>query len=308
MKTNSPKPISRLHARRVVLRAVAVAATIIVLAVGAVHALQPQPSDSSALTPTLSQREREAAEQTPKSNAPKSDPPKAAAESNIPPPLTHYQGREIATTMHYLGAPWLTRESRQREEDCTTLLTALKVEAGQTVCDLGCGNGFYTLPLARLVGEKGSVLAVDIQPEMLRLLEDRAKKERVSNVRTILGTLVDPRLEPASIDLILLVDVYHEFSHPEHMLRAMHKALKPKGRMALVEFRAEDPKVPIKPLHKMSKEQILKEIPPNGFRLVEEFDKLPWQHLMFFEKAEGEAKAEGGKPKAESGRRNEAHD
>jgi ubiquinone/menaquinone biosynthesis C-methylase UbiE len=218
--------------------------------------------------------------------------------------------------MHYLGAPWLTRESRQREEDCTTLLKALKVEAGQTVCDLGCGNGFYTLPLAKLVGEKGAVLAVDIQPEMLRLLEDRAKKEKVSNVRTILGTLVDPRLEPASLDLILLVDVYHEFSHPEHMLRAMHKALKPKGRMALVEFRAEDPKVPIKPLHKMSKEQILKEIPPNGFRLVEQFDKLPWQHLMFFEKEEGGAKGSGIRgqgsgirgQEAEGGRRNEAHD
>jgi ubiquinone/menaquinone biosynthesis C-methylase UbiE len=204
----------------------------------------------------------------------------------IPRARTKYKGREIAVTMHYLGAPWLTRESRQREEDCAMLLAALDVKPGQTVCDLGCGNGFYTLQLARLVGETGKVLAVDIQPEMLRMLEERAKAEGVSNIELVHGTPIDPRLPEAGVDLILLVDVYHEFSHPQHMLRAMRKSLKPGGRVALAEFREEDPAVPIKPLHKMSKKQILKEFPPNGFKLVEQFDKLPWQHLMFFERGD----------------------
>ena len=186
--------------------------------------------------------------------------------------------------MHFLGAPWLTRESRDREEDCKTMLAALNVKPGDTVCDLGCGNGFYTLKLAKLVGRKGRVFAVDIQREMLGLLKDRAAEEKIDNIEPVLGTLVDPKLPEGSVDLVLLVDVYHEFSHPEQMLAAMRKSLKPTGRVALVEFRAEDPDVPIKPLHKMSKAQIMKEFPPNGFKLVEEFDKLPWQHLMFFQR------------------------
>ena len=204
----------------------------------------------------------------------------------IPPPLKDYKGREIAQTMHFLGAPWLTRDSRDREEDCKTMLAALKVKPGDTVCDLGCGNGFYTLQLAKLAGEHGRVYAVDIQREMLGLLKDRATEEKAANIEPVLGTLVDPKLPSNSIDLVLLVDVYHEFSHPEQMLAAIRKSLKPTGRVALVEFRAEDPAVPIKPLHKMSKAQILKEFPPNGFKLVEEFDKLPWQHLMFFQRDE----------------------
>jgi ubiquinone/menaquinone biosynthesis C-methylase UbiE len=137
--------------------------------------------------------------------------------------------------------------------------------------------------LAKLVGDKGRVVGVDIQREMLLLLEARAKEAEIKNVETVLGLPHDPKLPDASVDLILLVDVYHEFSHPEQMLAAMRKALKPKGRIALVEFRAEDDKVPIKPEHKMSKKQILKEFPANGFKLVKEHDKLPWQHLMFFE-------------------------
>jgi cyclopropane fatty-acyl-phospholipid synthase-like methyltransferase len=210
----------------------------------------------------------------------------APAADELPPALTHYKGREIAQTMHYAGAPWLVRESRQREEDCESLLKALALKPGQTVCDMGCGNGFYTLKLAKLVGERGRVLAVDIQPEMLRLLSQRAKQAGVKNIEPIQGTLIDPKLPEGKVDLILLVDVYHEFSHPEHMLRAMRKALAPHGRIALAEFRMEDPQVPIKLLHKMSKKQIMKEFPPNGFKLVQEFDDLPWQHLMFFERAE----------------------
>jgi ubiquinone/menaquinone biosynthesis C-methylase UbiE len=207
-----------------------------------------------------------------------------AEDDSIPPPAKEYKGREIAQTMHYLGAPWLTRESRDREEDCKTMLAALHVKPGDVVCDLGCGNGFYTLKLAKLVGEKGRVIAVDIQREMLELLKDRAAEEKIGNIEPVLGTVVDPKLPEGAVDLVLLVDVYHEFSHPEQMLAAIRKSLKPAGRVALAEFRAEDPAVPIKPLHKMSKAQIMKEFPPNGFKLVEEFDKLPWQHLMFFQR------------------------
>jgi ubiquinone/menaquinone biosynthesis C-methylase UbiE len=220
--------------------------------------------------------------------------PSIGQEAEIPPPLKEYKGREIAQTMHYLGAPWLTRESREREEDCTTLLKALKIKPGDSVCDMGCGNGFYTLKLARLVGERGNVIAVDIQREMLELLKESAAAENVNNIETVLGTVVDPKLPAGTIDLVLLVDVYHEFSHPEQMLAAIRASLKPTGRVALAEFRAEDPLVPIKPLHKMSKEQILKEFPPNGFKLVEEFDELPWQHLMFFERDDAPGKTRGG--------------
>jgi ubiquinone/menaquinone biosynthesis C-methylase UbiE len=184
--------------------------------------------------------------------------------------------------MHYLGAPWLIRESREREEQCATLLTALNVQVGATVCDLGCGNGFYAVKLAQLVGAQGTILAVDIQPEMLGLLRARAESASLLNIRPILATVVDPRLPENQIDLVLLVDVYHEFSHPAEMLYAIHRSLKPTGKVALVEFRQEDPQVPIKPLHKMSKTQIMKEIPPAGFKLVGQFDRLPWQHVMLF--------------------------
>lgn len=193
-----------------------------------------------------------------------------------------YLGRPIAQTMHYLGAPWLVRESREREEEPAKMLASLNVEPGQTVCDLGCGNGFYTLKLAKLVGPKGSVLAVDIQPEMLEMLAERAKSRGVPNIEPIEGAIDDPRLPAGEVDLILLVDVYHEFSHPPEMLAAMRASLKPTGRIALIEFRAEDPTVPIKPLHKMSQAQCLKEYRANGFKLVGQFDELPWQHVLLF--------------------------
>ena len=207
----------------------------------------------------------------------------SATAAPWPMPLTHYRGREIAVTMHYLGAPWLTREEREREEECSKLLAALKIKPGQVVCDLGCGNGFYALPLAKLATNEGLVYAVDIQREMLEMLAERAKDQGVSNIRTLLGTPVDPQLPAGRLDLVLLVDVYHELSNPEEMLAAIRRSLRPTGRMVLVEFRLEDPNVPIKLLHKMSKQQILAEILPNGFKLVEQFDDLPWQHVMFFE-------------------------
>jgi ubiquinone/menaquinone biosynthesis C-methylase UbiE len=199
-----------------------------------------------------------------------------------PPALTHYMGREIAQTMHFLGAEWLIRDSRENEERCSLMLASLGAKPGQTVCDMGCGNGFYTIKLAKLVGEKGKVLAVDIQPEMLQMLEEVAKKEKVENIEPILGDLHDPKLPKGKVDLILCVDVYHEFSHPEQMLAAMRESLAPGGLLVLVEFRGEDPEVPIKPLHKMTKKQILKELGANGFKLAKQFDRLPWQHMMFF--------------------------
>jgi len=232
---------------------------------------------------------------SPRAEEPVSNPPaiEAAADEKLPPALTEYKGRTIAQTMHYLGAPWLTRENREREEECATLLKNLGIKPGMTICDLGCGNGFYTVKLAELVGEKGKVLAVDIQPEMLQLLKEQAKEAKLTNITPILGSLVDPRLPAGKVDLILCVDVYHEFSHPVQMLAAIRAALAPGGRLALVEFRKEDPNVPIKELHKMSKEQIRKELEPNGYKLVEQFDKLPWQHVMFFE---GIGEAEPTKP------------
>ena len=206
------------------------------------------------------------------------------ASREDPPGRTEYLGRKIAATMHYAGAPWLIRESREREEDCTRMLENLGATKGMTICDLGCGNGFYALRLAEVVGDDGAILAVDIQPEMLRLLELRAKEKGIQNIKPILGTLSNPKLEPGSVDLILCVDVYHELSHPVIMLQHLRKSLKPEGRIVLVEFRAEDPSVPIKPLHKMTKKQAVKELRANGFRLAKEYDELPWQHMLFFAK------------------------
>jgi ubiquinone/menaquinone biosynthesis C-methylase UbiE len=210
------------------------------------------------------------------------------AEGDIPEPLTHYKGRLIAQTMSFHGAPWLTRDNREQEENGRALHAALNLKPGQVVCDMGCGNGYHTFKLSRKVGPEGRVLAVDIQPEMLHLLSERAKRSKLDNIELIQGSVVDPHLPEGELDLILLVDVYHEFSHPEQMLAAMRKSLKPDGRLVLVEFREEDPTVPIKPEHKMSKEQMLRELLPNGFVLVEQFDKLPWQHVMFFSPAPAE--------------------
>ena len=145
-------------------------------------------------------------------------------------------------------------------------------------------DGFYSLQLANMVGPDGTILAVDVQPQMLYLLRARMEKEALENVTPILGSFHNPHLPKNTIDLILMVDVYHELSHPEVMLKYMRDSLKEDGQIVLLEYREEDPKVPIKPLHKMSKKQILKEYQSNGFKLTKEFDKLPWQHMMFFGK------------------------
>ena len=203
-------------------------------------------------------------------------------------PLTHYLGREIAQTMHWKGAGWLMRETREKEEHGVRLRELLHLEPGQVVCDLGCGNGYHTLPLARAVGEGGRVLAVDLQPEMLEFLRERAEQEQLTNIEYVQATLDDPRLRARSCDLILMVDVYHELSYPRKVLRRLRAALKPGGRVVLVEFRAEDEAVPIKPLHKMTKAQMIQELASNGFRFAEESDELPWQHVLAFERLESE--------------------
>jgi ubiquinone/menaquinone biosynthesis C-methylase UbiE len=206
----------------------------------------------------------------------------AQLEEKIPPARRTYMGRRIAQTMSFHGASWLIRGEREQEERTSLVLPQLGLKAGMTVCDLGCGNGYYSIAMAKLVAP-GKVLAVDIQQEMLHLLKLRAEAAQVDNIQQLLGSAVDPHLPPASVDLVLLVDVYHEFSHPQQMLAAIRKSLKPGGLIALLEYREEDPHVPIKPEHKMSKRQVLKEYNANGLRLAKEYDELPWQHLMFFE-------------------------
>ncbi|RUL88557.1 class I SAM-dependent methyltransferase [Tautonia sociabilis] len=195
-----------------------------------------------------------------------------------------YRGRVIAEVMSYLGANWLMRPSRIEEERPDEMLDALGIEPGMIVADVGAGVGYHSLKMADRVGPEGVVYATDVQPQMLRMLQQRARRAGVSNVRPVLVTQEDPGLPEGEIDLILMVDVYHEVSDPEATLRGLRSALKPGGRLVLVEFRAEDPTVPIKPEHKMTVEQARAEIEPQGFRLKEVLDFLPWQHIIIFEK------------------------
>jgi len=211
--------------------------------------------------------------------------PLLTAEEPLP-GLTEYLGRQVAMTMHWKGAEWLMRRVREKEESPTIMRRELQVKPGMSICDMGCGNGFHTMPLAKEVGETGKIYAVDVQPEMIEMLKQNLDVKGIKNVVPIVGAYHDPKLPPNSCDQILLVDVYHEFSHPVQMLAAMRKALKPNGQLVLVEFRAEDETVPIRPEHKMSKAQILKDLGLNGFKIAREFDGLPWQHMMFFGKAE----------------------
>ena len=197
-----------------------------------------------------------------------------------------FEGRAIAPTMSYLGADWLTREERIAEEDPDALHRELALRPGDIACDIGVGNGYHAIRMARAVAPGGKVLAVDIQPEMLDLLRERIASEKVDNVEPILGRGDDPALPSGACDLELLVDVYHELAQPEAMLAALRRALAAGGRIALVEFRGEDPDVPIKPEHKMTKAQVLRELEPRGFRLVSSYDGLPWQHLLVFERAD----------------------
>jgi ubiquinone/menaquinone biosynthesis C-methylase UbiE len=201
--------------------------------------------------------------------------------------------------MSHQGAPWLIRPQREQEENVSESFEQLGQRPGMTVVDLGCGNGFWTLPMAREVGQAGRVLAVDIQREMLQKLKLRGEQQKRTNIELILGKVNDPRLPVAEVDMVLMVDVYHEFSHPESMLWSIRRALKPEGVVALLEYREEDPEVPIKPRHKMSKHQISKEYRANGFKLVREYNGLPWQHLMFFARDDSPLKQIAAEPWAE---------
>ncbi|MBC7920379.1 MAG: class I SAM-dependent methyltransferase [Ferruginibacter sp.] len=194
-----------------------------------------------------------------------------------------YLGREIAQVMGHLGAEWLERPERTQEERTDLLVEALELQPTDVVADIGAGTGYFSFRIAEAV-PKGQVLAVDIQPEMIALLNENKRKSRVANVKAILGTITNPKLPAEGVDLVLFVDAYHEFSHPMEMMREIAAALKPGGRVALVEYRAEDPNVPIKALHKMSENQATKEMRLAGLRLVQNKDRLPWQHLMLFEK------------------------
>ena len=207
---------------------------------------------------------------------------KKAYDDQGPPALLEYKGREIARTMHWQGAPWLMRKLREEEEKTSEMINELKLKPGISVADIGSGNGYHTLMMAKIIGKKGQAYAVDIQPEMLIMLEERAKKAGMENIKLIENRFWDADLPEKSVDFVLMADVYHEFSHPQQMLSSIKKSLKENGVVCLLEFKSEDPKVPIKPEHKMSKSQVIKEMSSNGFVLSRSYDKLPWQHLLFF--------------------------
>ncbi len=194
-----------------------------------------------------------------------------------------FQGREIARVMGHEGAGWLERPERETEERTDLLLRVLGLKPGMKVADIGCGTGYFSGRMARAVAPDGVVFAVDIQQEMLDLMAAKLRREKVDNVRPVLGTEADPRLEPASCDLLVMVDVYHELEFPFEMMRKMVAALRPGGRLVLVEFRAEDPHVAIKPVHKMSEVQVKKEMAMQpDLEWVETRKELPRQHVLIF--------------------------
>lgn len=197
-------------------------------------------------------------------------------------PLT---GRPIAPVMGAAGAGWLDRPERAAEEAPDQALDALGLRAGMTVADVGAGTGYMSLRMARRVGPAGKVYANDLQPEMLEKLKAKSAREKLSNVETVLGTESDPKLPANSMDLVLLVDVYHEFSEPQAMLDKIRESLKTDGRLVLLEYRKEDPLVPIRPEHKMSVADVKKEVEAEGYKLDQVIEKLPRQHIIIFRKA-----------------------
>jgi ubiquinone/menaquinone biosynthesis C-methylase UbiE len=194
-----------------------------------------------------------------------------------------YMGREIAHYMSHRGADWLDRPEREEEEKPQALVDAIELKPTDVVADIGVGTGYFAFRLAPKV-PRGRVLGVDIQPEMLELLRKAAKEHGVTNVEPVLGETADPKLPAGAVDVVLMVDAYHEFDQPREMMEAVVRALKPGGRVVLVEYRAEDPDVPIKPLHKMTEAQAKLEMAAAGLRHVETKNVLPRQHLMIFEK------------------------
>ena len=191
-------------------------------------------------------------------------------------------GRRYAGVMGYQGAAWLDREERDVEEEPDRALDAIRIAKGSTVADVGAGSGYMTIRMARRVGPEGRVYATDIQPQMLNMLRERLQKERLANVTPVQGAVDDPRLPAETLDLILMVDVYHEFSEPQKMLDRIRESLKPEGRLVLLEYRQEDPAVPIRPEHKMSVAEVKAEIEPQGFKLDKVLEVLPRQHILIF--------------------------
>ncbi len=191
-------------------------------------------------------------------------------------------GRRIAPVMGIGGAGWLDRGEREAEESPEAALEAIGIRAGMQIADVGAGTGYFALRIARRVGPEGRVWANDIQPEMLEILRQRARTGKLANVETVLGTDTGPRLPAGRMDLVLLVDVYHEFAHPQQMLAGIRRSLKPDGRLVLLEYRKEDPDVPIRPEHKMSVAEVKAELEPAGFRLERADESLPRQHILIF--------------------------
>ena len=188
--------------------------------------------------------------------------------------------------MTFHGAAWLEREDREAEQRPAEVIRAMGLKGGEVVVDLGCGTGWFARRLAKAVGPSGKVYAVDIQPEMLELLRGYLAKEEIANVEPVLGTETDTRLDPGSVDWILMVDVYHEFQQPKAMLEAIRRTLKPKGKVALIEYRLEGTSAGhIRTEHRMSVEQVMAEWPKAGFRLVKKHEFLATQHLFIFEAA-----------------------
>jgi protein-L-isoaspartate O-methyltransferase len=195
-----------------------------------------------------------------------------------------YLGREIARVMSHRAAGWLERPEREREEEPERMLEQLQLRPGLAVADVGAGVGYHAARIARRVGPQGTVWAVEVQPEMLEKLRERMRAQGIANVRPVLGDALDPGLPAGAIDLILMVDVYHELENPREMLDRMVAALKPGGRIAFVEYRAEDPGVPILPLHRMTEAQVRREAEAAGLRWERTWPGLPWQHLAVFVK------------------------
>jgi FkbM family methyltransferase len=194
-----------------------------------------------------------------------------------------YMGRQIAHVMSHYGIDWLEREEREMEENTSLLLKNLAVKPGMVVADIGAGSGYHSALLSKMVGT-GKVFAVDVEPEMIAYLNARIKQEKLSRIVPVLSTEQKVSLPENAIDMMLLVDVYHEFSFPYEMALSMRDALKPGGKLVLVEFRAEDQTVPIKTIHKMSEAQAIKEFKAAGFTFDKNIDNLPWQHCMVFTK------------------------
>ena len=195
-----------------------------------------------------------------------------------------YMGREIAQVMGWQGAAWLEREEREREERTDLLLPELALKPGMVVADIGAGTGYIARRMAALVGPTGVVYAVDVQPEMIRMLQALAVKAGLPQIKPLLGAADDVRLAAASVDLAIMVDVYHELEFPREVLASIVRALKPGGRVVFVEYRAEDPRVPIKALHKMSEAQVRREAGVLALNWERTASGLPWQHVVVFRK------------------------